>query len=156
MAVRAMVRDQSARCEVFVYARMTDPDRVDGAALEYVDGAVRVRLIVASVESGRRRGVLSRLGVRSDPVGDDFARFVNEVRPQLVHVHDLDGQSFDLFGTARIRTIRAALKNVEAFVMGSQSVADRYVAARVLPPSARVHVLTSVQVPNAVSDDFVE
>ena len=141
-AARAMVRDQGARPEreVFVYARMNDPDRADGAALEYVDGAVRVRLIVAN--GAPRRTVLSRFGVHGggDPVGEDFARFLEDVRPQVVHVHDLAGQSLDLLGAARARTIRAALKNVDAFVMGSQSIADRYAAARVLPPSAHVAV----------------
>ena len=109
MAVRELVRDQSARREVFVYARMADPDRVDGSALEYLDGGVRVRLIVAD---GARRTMLSRIGVRPDPVGEDFARFLDEVRPQVVHAHDLAGQSLDLLGSARVRAIRAALKSV--------------------------------------------
>jgi GT2 family glycosyltransferase len=144
MSARALMRAQSAATrmgrEVFVYARMDDPDRADGAALEYVDGAVRVRLIVAN--GAPRRTVLSRFGVHGggDSVGDDFARFLDDVRPQLVHVHDVAGQSLDLLGAARARTIRAALKNVDAFVMGSQSIADRYAAARVLPPSAHVVV----------------
>jgi hypothetical protein len=116
---------------------MADPDRADGSALEYVDGGVRVRLIVAN---GARRTVLSRVGVRSDPIGADFVRFLEEVRPQIVHVHDQAGQLLDVLGAARGRTIRAALKSVDAFVMGSQSEADRYAAARLLPRSARVAV----------------
>jgi hypothetical protein len=137
MAVRAMVRDQGARREVFVYARMTDPDRADGSAVEYVDGGVRVRLVLIN---GTPRTILSRLGVGGDAVGGDFARFVADVRADVVHVHDLAGESLDLLGVAHVRAIRGALKNVPAFVMGSQSIADRYAAARVLPPSARVHV----------------
>jgi hypothetical protein len=137
MAVRAMVRDQGARREVFVYARMTDPDRADGSAVEYVDGGVRVRLVAIN---GAPRTMLSRLGVGGDAVGGDFARFVADVRAGVVHVHDLAGESLDLLGAAHVRAIRGALKNVPAFVMGSQSIADRYAAARVLPPSARVHV----------------
>jgi GT2 family glycosyltransferase len=137
MSVRGLVRAQSARREVFAYARMADPDRADGSAVEYVDGGVRVRLIVAS---GAERTLLSRAGLSSDPVGEDFARFLADVRPQVVHVHDLAGQSLDLLGAARARAIRAALKSVDAFVMGSQSVADRYASARLLPRSAHVAV----------------
>ena len=46
-----------------------------------------------------------------------------------------------LLGAARARTIRAALKSVDAFVMSSQFIADRYAAARLLPRSAHVAVL---------------
>ncbi len=144
MAVRKLVRDQGARREVFVYARMADPDRADGSALEYLDGGVRVRLIVANGAKGidgGRRTVLSRFGVRPDPIGEDFVRFLGEVGPQVVHAHDLAGQTFDLLlGSARTRAIRAALKSVDAFVMGSQSLAADYAAARVLPSSAHVAV----------------
>jgi hypothetical protein len=140
-AVRRLVRDQSARREVFVYARMTDPDRADGSALEYLDGGVRVRLIVAGGTTQRTMlSRLSRIGVRPDPVGEDFVRFLDEVRPQVVHAHDLAGESLDLFGSAPARAIRAALKNVDAFVMGSQSLAASYAAARLLPSSAHVAV----------------
>jgi GT2 family glycosyltransferase len=141
-AVRQLVRDQSARREVFVYARMSDPDRADGSALEYLDGGVRVRLIVAGGTTQRTtmRSRLSRIGVRPDPVGEDFVRFLDEVRPQVVHAHDLAGESLDLFGSAPARAIRAALKNVDAFVMGSHSLAASYAAARLLPPSAHVVV----------------
>jgi GT2 family glycosyltransferase len=138
MAVRGVLRDQSARRDVFVYARMTDPDRADGSALEYLDGGVRVRLIVAA--DSTRRTVLSRIGVRPDPVGEDFARFLDEIRPQVVHAHDMAGQSLDLLGATRVRAIRAALKSVDAFVIGSQSLAASYAAARLLPPSAHVAV----------------
>jgi hypothetical protein len=84
--------------------------------------------------------MLSRIGMRRDPVGEDFARFLDEVRPQIVHVHDLGGESLELFGAVRARAIRRVLKNVDALVMGSQSIADRYAAARLLPRSARVAV----------------
>jgi GT2 family glycosyltransferase len=141
MAVRGLIREQCTRREVFVYTRMTDPDRADGSALEYLDGGVRVRLIVADgAPDGARRTMLSRIGVRPDPVGEDFARFLDEIRPQVVHAHDLAGESFDLLASARGRAIRTALKSVDAFVMGSQSLADSYAAARLLPSSARVAV----------------
>lgn len=145
MAARALVRDQSTRREVFVYARMADPDRVDGSALEYLDGGIRVRLIVASFTP---RTLMSRIGGRGDTVGQDvgqdFARFLDDVRPQVVHVHDLAGQSLDLPGASRASAIRAALKSVDAFVMGSQSIADRYAEARLLPRSAHVAVSPSL------------
>lgn len=155
LAVHALVRDQSARREVFVYAGMADPDRAPGSAVEYLDGGVRVRLIVARADadgtadagddtggagSGLRRTVLSRIGLRPDPVGKDFARFVDDVRPEIVHVHDPGGESLDLFATSRARAIRAALKNVDALVMAPQSLADRYTAARLLPRSAHLVV----------------
>ena len=144
MSARGLVREQSARREVFVYARMTDPDRADGSALEYVDGGVRVRLIVAN---GTPRTLLSRVGVHRparDPVGEDFVRFLDEVRPQVVHVHDLAGQSLDLLGAARARTIRAALKSVDAFVMGV--AVDRGPICR-RAPAAAVSARCRVAVP---------
>jgi GT2 family glycosyltransferase len=198
---RAVVQEQGARREVFVYARMGDPDRALGSAVEYVDGGVRVRLIVNNFT---QRDRLSRFGLRSRQIAADFEKFVDDVEPDLVHVHQLSRHAINLldvahrrrlpivyelrdwwpicargdlvdrdgapcsgprvtkcarclpiaqlpaaavapssvlFYSVRARRMRAALANVDAFVMGSQSIADRYAAARVLPPSARVHVM---------------
>jgi hypothetical protein len=197
---RALVRHQGTRREVFVYARMADPDRALGSAVEYVDGGVRVRLIVNNFT---QRNPLSRFGLRSRQIAADFEKFVDDVQPDLVHVHHLSGHAINLldvvrrrhvpvvyqlhdwwplcargdlidrdgascsgpgvtkcarclpiarsaaaapssvlFYSVRARTMRAALRNVDAFVMDSPSISDRYAAARVLPSSARVHVVS--------------
>jgi GT2 family glycosyltransferase len=196
--------------EVFVYARITDPDRALGSAVEYVDGGVRVRLIV---NNATQRNPLSRFGLSSRQIGADFESFLREVRPDLVHVHHLAGHALTLldilgrhhvpivyqlhdwwplcarvnlidrdglpctgprpakcarclpiadepaarpasilFYAVRARRMRAALSKVDTFVVDSQSIADRYATARVLPPSARMRVLPHGRPDDASND----
>ena len=198
---RALVLDQSGRRDVCVYTRMADPDRALGSAVEYVDGGVRVRLIVNNFT---QRNPLARFGLRSGEIAADFEKFLDDVRPDLVHVHHLAGHGLTLldilhrrhlpivfeiedwwplcargnlidrdgascsgprvtkcarclpitrlpatatasmlFYAVRSRAMRTALTKADAFVVGTQSIADRYTAARMLPPSARVYVLPS-------------
>jgi GT2 family glycosyltransferase len=203
---RALIRHQTG----FVYARMTDPDRALGSAVEYFDGGVRVRLVV---NNATQRNPLSRFGLRSRQIAADFESFLREVRPDVVHVHHLAGHALTLldilardhvpvvyqlhdwwplcarvnlidrdglpctgprpakcarclpiaeepaarpasmlFYAVRARRMRAALSKVDAFVVDSQSIADRYTAARVLPSSARMHVLPPGDPSDGVSD----
>ena len=90
---------QAARDEVVVYARVTDPDRGLGDAVEHVDRAgVRVRLVVNNFT---QRDPLCRNGLHCGVIARDFARLLDEVRPDLVHVHHLAGHCASLLGVAR-------------------------------------------------------
>jgi glycosyltransferase involved in cell wall biosynthesis/GT2 family glycosyltransferase len=87
--------------EVVVYARITDADRRLGDAIEHVDGAgVRVRLIVNNFT---QRDPLCRNGFHCGPIARDFGRLLDQVRPDLVHVHHLAGHCASLLGVAARR-----------------------------------------------------
>lgn len=89
--------------EVFVYARIADPDRVFGDAVEHVDrGGVRVRLIVNNFV---QRNPLSRFGLHSGRIAADFGKFLDEVRPDVLHVHHLVGHCASLLAVAHARGI---------------------------------------------------
>jgi glycosyltransferase involved in cell wall biosynthesis len=88
---------------VFVYARITDPDRAHGDAIEHWDRGMRVRLIVNNFT---QRNPINRAALHSARIAADFDRFVAEVRPDVVHVHHLSGHCVSLMAVARRRGIR--------------------------------------------------
>lgn len=89
-ALRARGHDLS------VFTRRSDLARVDGSADdEQVDG-VRVRSVVNDFKAGDFSS-----HYRSAPVADEFRKFVDEVRPDVVHVQHLIGLSADLPALAR-------------------------------------------------------
>lgn len=93
---------QARRREVAVYARLSDPARRDGEADELRDGALRVRLVVNNFGA---RHPLVRNALR-DPAGErDFARFLDGLRPDLVHVHHLAGHSLGLLAEVARRRL---------------------------------------------------
>jgi GT2 family glycosyltransferase len=99
---RALALHQSRSHDVVVYARTADPDRVLGDVVEHDDNGVRVRMVV---NNQTHRNAVSRLAVHSRTLAAAFARFVDEIRPDLLHVHDLSGHSALLMGVARRRKI---------------------------------------------------
>ncbi|HLX08186.1 MAG TPA: glycosyltransferase [Thermoanaerobaculia bacterium] len=97
-----LVRRQAEHREVTVLSRIADPARGLGDALELLDGGARVRLLVRNFEE---RDPRSRNALASRPVEHEFARLLDEVRPQLVHVHHLAGLAASLPAMARRRGI---------------------------------------------------
>jgi glycosyltransferase involved in cell wall biosynthesis/GT2 family glycosyltransferase len=92
---------QARHDDVAVYTRVTDPDRRLGDAVEHVDRhGVRVRLIVNNFT---QRDPLCRNGLHCGILTRDFARFLDQVRPDLVHVHHLAGHCASLLGVAHRR-----------------------------------------------------
>ncbi len=85
-----LVRRQAAHREVAVFARIADPERSLGDAVELLDGGARVRLIVNNF---LQRDPLSRNALRDAAIERDFVRLLDEVRPDLVHVHHLAGHT---------------------------------------------------------------
>lgn len=99
---RAVALFQAGRREVSVFARLSDPGRRKGDAVELVDGGVRVRLVVNNFD---QRDPLSRNALHDGALRRDFGRFLDETRPDLLHVHHLAGHAATLPAVARTRGI---------------------------------------------------
>jgi len=93
-----LVREQLQWRDVSVYTRLSDPARRDGDAVEETDGGARVRLVTNNF---RQRNPLSRNALRDGELDADFARFLRQERPGLVHIHHLAGHAFSLARVAR-------------------------------------------------------
>jgi glycosyltransferase involved in cell wall biosynthesis len=88
-----LARWQAERREVTVYARIADPERSLGDAVELLDEGVRVRL---AVNNFVQRDPLSRNALWDRTLAADLARLLAEIRPQIVHVHHLAGHGLGL------------------------------------------------------------
>lgn len=88
-----LVRRQAAHGQVAVYARIADPARALGDAVELLDAGARVRLMVNNFV---QRDPRSRNALRDGTLERDFARFLDEERPDLLHVHHLAGHAATL------------------------------------------------------------
>jgi glycosyltransferase involved in cell wall biosynthesis/CTP:molybdopterin cytidylyltransferase MocA len=90
---RGLVLRQAGVREVTVYARIADPRRRRGEALELLDGGARVRL---TVNNFTQRDPFSRNAFHDRRLAADFGSLLAEVRPDLLHVHHLAGHAADL------------------------------------------------------------
>lgn len=99
---RTLARLQSGRREVSAYARLSAPGRRNGDAVELVDGGVRVRLVTNGF---LQRDPLSRNAIHDGAFHADFERFLEETRPDLLHVHHLAGHAATLPAAARRRGV---------------------------------------------------
>jgi glycosyltransferase involved in cell wall biosynthesis/GT2 family glycosyltransferase len=97
-----LARRQARVREVAVYARIADPERAKGDAIELLDGGVRVRLVVNNFT---QRDPLSRNSLRDLALESDFARLLDDFNPRLVHIHHLAGHAISLVGVAARRGI---------------------------------------------------
>jgi glycosyltransferase involved in cell wall biosynthesis len=88
--------------DVAVYARFVDPDRELGDAVEHIDRGVRVRLVVNNFT---QRNPLCRNGFHCARIARDFGAYLDDVRPEILHVHHLAGHCASLLGVARTRGI---------------------------------------------------
>ncbi|MFN7990196.1 MAG: glycosyltransferase [Thermoanaerobaculia bacterium] len=99
---RTVALSQAVRWDVAVYARFSDPSRRKGAAVELLDGGARVRLVVNDFV---QRDPVSRGALHDAGFARDFGRFLDEERPDLLHVHHLAGHAATLPLEARRRGI---------------------------------------------------
>lgn len=97
-----LARWQAGRRQVSVYARIADPRRRCGDAVELFDQGARVRLMVNNFT---QRDPLSRNALRDRRLERDFAAMLDDVRPDLVHIHHLAGHCASLPALARRRGI---------------------------------------------------
>jgi glycosyltransferase involved in cell wall biosynthesis len=88
--------------EVGVYARIADPDRALGDARERDEHGARVRLVVNNFV---QRDPLSRNALHDRRLAGDFARFLDEQRPELIHIHHLAGHCATLLAVAARRNV---------------------------------------------------
>ncbi len=88
-----LARWQAERREVTVYARLADPERSLGDAVELLDSGVRVRLVVNNFV---QRDPLSRNALWDRTLAADLGRLLAEVSPEIVHVHHLAGHGLGL------------------------------------------------------------
>lgn len=99
---RTIALFQAERREVAVYARLSAPERRTGEAIELADGGVRVRLVVNDF---LQRDPVSRNAIHDAAFCADFDRFLDETKPDLLHVHHLAGHAATLPGMARRRGV---------------------------------------------------
>jgi glycosyltransferase involved in cell wall biosynthesis/GT2 family glycosyltransferase len=97
-----LVRRQLRSREVSVFGRLADAGRRQGEAVELVDGGARVRLVTNNFV---QRDPFARNAIRDRTFERAFARFLDEERPGLVHIHHLAGHAFSLARVARERGI---------------------------------------------------
>ncbi len=89
----SLARLQASYRRVAVLARLSDPTREEGEVRELLDAGVRVRL---TVNNFTQRNPWSRNALRNRHLERVFERLVEEVRPDLVHVHHLAGHGASL------------------------------------------------------------
>src|SRR5581483_476392 len=99
---QSLARRQAARRPTAVYARVAREGRSSGDALEHHDHGVRVRLLVNHFD---QRDPRARNGLDWPAARHDFARFLADESPDLVHVHHLAGHSASLLDVVARRRI---------------------------------------------------
>lgn len=97
-----LARRQAAWRPVAAFARLADPARELGDAVELLDAGVRVRLLVNNFT---QRDPRSRNALRDRRIEADFRRLLADFRPDLLHVHHLAGHALSLPAIARRRGI---------------------------------------------------
>ena len=98
---------QSSSRPVAVYTRSADRQFATGTAVELADRGVRVRALVNHFDV---RDPLRRNGLYDAQARADFGRFLDQTRPDLLHIHHLGGHGFALVGEARRRHLPYVLQ----------------------------------------------
>lgn len=98
---------QKASRPVAVYTRSADRQFATGTAVELEDRAIRVR---ARVNHFDQRHPLRRNGLYDRGARADFARFLDQTSPDLLHIHHLAGNGFALVDEARRRGLPIVLQ----------------------------------------------
>ena len=99
---QGLARRQARQRDVAAFARVAPADRRTGDAIEHDDHGVRVRLLVNRFD---QRNPLARNALDERRQRRAFARFLDEERPDLLHVHHLAGHVATLVGVAARRRI---------------------------------------------------
>ena len=111
--------------DVAVHARLEDRSRALGEATELLDGGIRVRLVVNNFT---QRDPRSRNALRNVTLERDLARFLDDQRPDLVHVHHLAGHSLGLLREIAARRLPLVLQLQDWWLVCARanlSMADR-------------------------------
>lgn len=105
---------QKSSGPVAVYTRSLDPHLASGTAVELEDRGLRVR---SRVNHFDQRNPLRRNGLYDRGARADFARFLDQTRPELLHVHHLAGHGFSLIDEARRRRLGLVLQLQDWWLM---------------------------------------
>lgn len=92
---RDLAREQTQRHDVAAFTRIAESSRLTGDRVAYLDHGIRVRLVVNNFD---RRNPISRNSLRDSRFEKELSRFVDQVNPDLVHVHHLAGHCASLMG----------------------------------------------------------
>jgi glycosyltransferase involved in cell wall biosynthesis/GT2 family glycosyltransferase len=93
-----LVHRQNDRNRASVYVRGAGPSRAEGEAVELLDEGIRVRIVTNNFTA---RNPFRRNAIRDPVLERDFARFLQQERPDLVHIHHLAGHTFSLAKVAQ-------------------------------------------------------
>lgn len=93
-----LARAQARERPTAVYTRCRDEGAANGAVVESLDGGLRVRRVVNNFD---QRDPLARNALHDRKLQRDFAAFLAEIRPEVVHVHHLAGHCLTLAGAVR-------------------------------------------------------
>ncbi|HXT49677.1 MAG TPA: glycosyltransferase [Thermoanaerobaculia bacterium] len=99
---QGLARRQAQHRHVAAFARSARADRRTGDAIEHHDHGVRVRLLVNHFD---QRDPLARNALDARTQRRAFARFLDEERPELLHVHHLAGHVATLVRVAARRGV---------------------------------------------------
>lgn len=105
---------QKSTGPVAVYTRSLDPHFASGTAVELEDRGLRVR---SRVNHFDQRNPLRRNGLYDRGARADFGRFLDQTRPELLHVHHLAGHGFSLVDEARRRRLGLVLQLQDWWLM---------------------------------------
>jgi glycosyltransferase involved in cell wall biosynthesis/GT2 family glycosyltransferase len=93
-----LAAEQRTRHHVAIYTRLADPARNEGEVVEQVADGMRVRAVTKNFTA---RDPVRRNGLADAEAERDFERFLQDERPDLLHVHHLAGHAFSLPGVAK-------------------------------------------------------
>ncbi|MBP9826681.1 MAG: glycosyltransferase [Thermoanaerobaculia bacterium] len=102
-----LAHQQRASRPVAVYTRSADRQFATGTVIELDDLSIRVR---ARVNHFDQRNPLRRNGLYDRGARVDFARFLDQTAPDLLHIHHLAGNGFALVDEARRRRLPLVLQ----------------------------------------------
>jgi glycosyltransferase involved in cell wall biosynthesis len=122
---RGLAVRQARWRDVGVHARLEDRSRALGEAAELFDEGIRVRLVVNNFT---QRDPRSRNALRNRALETDFARFLDEQNPDIVHVHHVAGHSLDLLRPIGARRVPLVVQLQDwwlACARANLSMADR-------------------------------
>ncbi len=109
---------QKTSRQVAVYTRSADRQFATATPIEAEDRGIRVRALVNHFD---QRSPLRRNGLYDRVAGADFARFLDQTRPDLLHVHHLAGHGFSLLDEARRRRLPVLLQLQDWWLLCARS-----------------------------------
>lgn len=95
-------REQTRRHRVAAFSRISDRSRMTGDRIAYLDHDVRVRFVVNNFD---QRNPIARNALKDRRFDGQLGLFLDQTRPDVVHVHHLAGHSASLMGTIERRSI---------------------------------------------------